>query len=621
MYAWVECIIVLLLFVATFCNSQTLLSIPLSGGAEEGEYTLTVAAGTPPQPFVVRVTTADSALLLPSTSCRNCKRQYRFNQSSTYTKQPCIEGCACGVGAIECGYRERYADGITVTGDVTSDTVQLSSIGNTSGVFVRFNTMPPSLYGSSTDGIFGLSQWDPSYPNLHLLSQVANVTNSSHFSLCLGEFGGVLVFGGYDPKYVGSDITWVPIRQNGVNFSLELTDMKIETVSIFDDFFNTTGKNCTNCVYATIDAGSQFLRLPVTAYRAVKALFQQRICMNSHSGAIVVGICGSETFFEGNCYILDDSTIEKFPTLYLSFGEHYELVIPPTNYLVDFGGKSCLAIEQGTGNNVVIGNRIIQEYYTIFEPSNNQVGFAQSVGCSGAQHRVVIMSGNKQHGIVGGRIRQPLVVKVIRLNDSMPVQGITVTFNVVDTGAADDVMWISEAIWKASPSRVDPLVVTTSEDGLAETYLWFSGTPGINTVTADTSLSLKHVIFTAQGDPSIVWRVLSYLFLAALIVVVIWLNLWYRRTTKKRELYRSRSSIINLALSPESRRNDIDDTMSPIMSPVFPSKKLDFSKSYENDDDDEDEQESAFNRNNAWSIRRSFKRLTGRMSRVFDSNS
>ncbi len=55
----------------------------------------------------------------------------------------------------------------------------------------------------------GLAPSD-SNPNFNVLNQLSTAIGTSDFSLCLGEFGGQLVLGGYDDMYVGSEILWVP---------------------------------------------------------------------------------------------------------------------------------------------------------------------------------------------------------------------------------------------------------------------------------------------------------------------------------------------------------------------------------------------------------------------------
>lgn len=91
-------------------------------------------------------------------------------------------------------------------------------------------------------------------------------------------------------------------------------------------------------------------------------------------------MCGPSTLFDSQCFVMDDkyvhprkiqhfkliivhSTINRFPSIELTFtsteDETVSLTIPPTNYFIDYGGKACLALEMGSGTNVVIGNTFL----------------------------------------------------------------------------------------------------------------------------------------------------------------------------------------------------------------------------------------------------------------------
>ncbi len=48
--------------------------------------------------------------------------------------------------------------------------------------------------------------------------------------------------------------------------------------------------------------------------------------------------------------------LAKYPVLEMQlYGGLATLQIPPTNYLIDYDGQSCLALERGIGDDVVIG--------------------------------------------------------------------------------------------------------------------------------------------------------------------------------------------------------------------------------------------------------------------------
>jgi hypothetical protein len=514
----------------------------------------------------------------------------------------------------ECGFKEQFRKGTVINGTLVNDTINFfenTSIPNVT--FALFNSLPPSLIGSSANGLLGLSSWGTKFPHLNFLQQIAPTVGSSNFSLCFGEFGGQLVLGGYDSVYASDEIYYVPLINNSkfVNYTVELTDFKIGSHSAWEPlWFNTTKYLEGSYVspkskYATVDSGNQYLMLPESAYGALTLLFQQLLCPDRSSGPI--GICGEENFFTGECYILDDINLAMYPTIELTLGSGAAaLTIPPSNYFIDYNGASCLAFGSTTGDDVIIGNRIMQEYYTIFEPSIDRIGFTKAVNCSGAQYRAEAVSGDKQVGVVGKKLGKPFVVRVLRINDSMPMENITVTFNVVDIQPATEVMWISQAIWNSKAAWVEPVTVITGKNGTAETYLWLEGAADTNTVTADVPLCLNHVVFYATGEPSIVWSILVYLFLAVLITLVVFLHIWYGKTVKKRKFERFNSALnistTKLFRSPEDEDAFSDPVESPPLSPslsppalgiqrdkqTLSNRSVNFSEKEEDDEDDDD---------------------------------
>jgi len=289
---------------------------------------------------------------------------------------------------------------------------------------------------------------------------------------------------------------------------------------------------------------------------------------------------------------------------------------------------------------VIIGNRIMQQYYTIFETSQNRVGFSIAANCSGAQYKVKALSGDGQRGVVGKKLKHPLVIQVQRMNDSAPVAGINVTFNVVDTTAPVEMTWIAHSIWKGQPASVEVYTVTTSAEGLAETHLWLAGSAGTSTVTVDVPLCLKHVVFTALGQQSVLWSVLTYLFVFILIVAVILLNVWLRKNDKRRKIPRLDLSTANLDIhklsiqSPDDSSDNLSLSSYRPLSPTsssYRSDKLDNTsdnstidnESTTNNDDEEDDETLQYGAPRRWfqSLKRKLNRSLWRTRYLFSGNS
>jgi len=206
--------------------------------------------------------------------------------------------------------------------------------------------------------------------------------------------------------------------------------------------------------------------------------------------------------------------------------------------------------------------------------------------------------------VLGKNLPRPLVVKVTRLNDSAPVVGINVTFNIVDVINPSEVMWISRAIWMDTRARIEPAEVTTGPDGTAQTYLWLAGSADVNTIIADVPLCLNHVIFTAVGEPSSVWSILTYVFLFVLVGGVVILNVWYQRTVTKRKIRRfdSSTSLSNQAALEEETLDPLGSPpMSPSLSPSLSHKSVNGhsdSRNADRNNNNDNSEEEDFDSNN-----------------------
>jgi hypothetical protein len=105
----------------------------------------------------------------------------------------------------------------------------------------------------------------------------------------------------------------------------------------------------------------------------------------------------------------------------------------PEDYLYTSSGWYCNGIvgsrtyEQGT----VFGARLLHKYYAVFDRENAQVGFAESINCTGAYYILEYRTGNLQSGTHDKRLKHPFEIVVRRYNDSQPAPGIEVTWQVV----------------------------------------------------------------------------------------------------------------------------------------------------------------------------------------------
>ncbi len=97
------------------------------------------------------------------------------------------------------------------------------------------------------------------------------------------------------------------------------------------------------------------------------------------------GICdvsSSQTLFDGFCYDFTSAQVAQFPNITISV-TGLNLVMNPTNYiLLNYGvnfkpGQSCLGIDNtGPQGLQIVGDTLLENYYTVFDQTNQQIGWA-----------------------------------------------------------------------------------------------------------------------------------------------------------------------------------------------------------------------------------------------------
>ncbi|XP_065611854.1 pepsin A [Cyrtonyx montezumae] len=303
----------------------------------------TISIGTPPQDFTVIFDTGSSNLWVPSVYCTSlaCSNHKLFNpsKSSTY------------VGTNETIYIA-YGTG-SMSGILGYDTVTVSSIAVKNQIFGLSETEPGSFfYYCPFDGILGLafpsissSGATPVFDNMMDQDLVAMDLFSVYLSKN-GESGSFVLFGGIDPSYTTNGIYWVPLSAETY---WQITMDKV-----------TVGRKSIGCYFtcqAIVDTGTSLLAVPQGAYdRIIRDL-------------------GVNSDGEISC---DD--ISNLPDI--TFHIHgYTFTLSASAYVLKEDGSCSLGIQSlGTptelGEQWILGDVFIREYYVIFDRSNNKVGFS-----------------------------------------------------------------------------------------------------------------------------------------------------------------------------------------------------------------------------------------------------
>jgi len=79
-----------------------------------------------------------------------------------------------------------------------------------------------------------------------------------------------------------------------------------------------------------------------------------------------------------------DAELQYFPDVVVKLGGGVTLTVPPTTYFQPKLGSECLVLFFGRGQRTgpnILGQPLMEAYYTVFDKQNSRVGFAPIAGC------------------------------------------------------------------------------------------------------------------------------------------------------------------------------------------------------------------------------------------------
>uniref|UniRef100_A0A8C5LPT2 Peptidase A1 domain-containing protein n=1 Tax=Leptobrachium leishanense TaxID=445787 RepID=A0A8C5LPT2_9ANUR len=307
-----------------------------------------ISIGTPPQNFLVLFDTGSSNLWVPSTSCQSqaCGNHDLFNpsQSSTYTTNGQQFSMSYGSGSV--------------TGVFGYDSVSVQGLTLTNQEFgLTYTETGSSFYYSKFDGIFGMA-----YPAMSaggattamqgMLQQ--NLLNNPIFSVYMSSQSGEVIFGGVDNNLYSGQIQWAPVTQE-VYWQIGINAFSING--------QPTGW-CSQGCQAIVDTGTSPLTVP---QQYMGTLLQYLGAQQGQNGEFLV-----------NC-----NNVQNLPTISFTInGVQYP--IPPSGYIIQNNGYCSVGVEETylpsqNGQPLwILGDVFLRQYYSVYDMSNNRVGFAQS---------------------------------------------------------------------------------------------------------------------------------------------------------------------------------------------------------------------------------------------------
>ncbi|GLD60307.1 gastricsin [Lates japonicus] len=312
-----------------------------------------ISIGTPPQSFQVLFDTGSANLWVDSIYCNtqacNAHRKFNPQQSSTFygTRQsfylPYGAGSLYGVF----GYDTVNVGGIVI---------------NNQEVGLSTNEPGQTFEVAKFDGILGLS-----YPSIsaggetpvmdNMMSQNLLVADIFAFYLSRGgQQGSVLSFGEVDNSLYQGQIYWTPVTSE-TYWQIGIQGFQING--------QETGW-CSQGCQSIVDTGTSMLTAP-----------------SQLLGSIMQTIGAQQNQY--GMYVVDCSQVNNLPTLsFVISGVTFSL--PPSAYIIQYGYQVCgvgitpTYLPSRDGEPLwIFGDVFLREYYSVYDRTNNRVGFASAV--------------------------------------------------------------------------------------------------------------------------------------------------------------------------------------------------------------------------------------------------
>jgi len=304
----------------------------------------------------VMLDTGSGYLYLPNDQCRRpeCKGRTLYSAGRSSTSK-----------AINFPKTIAYGSG-TVSGNFHKDVVTVGGLKVPGAVFVSCNVLSQVPAGHY-DGLMGLTppgmtmgpNVNPKYNPFFLQMVKAGVVKKKVFSIGIARDratdtsdGGVFILGGSDPKYFEGSLEYVPLTST--------TEWQFEMGGIQA---GSGQKFCAGCK-GMVDSGSSILIFPPAYYSQIQ------YAMTS---------AGAEN--AGMLMTVDCSKVDKLPAINVYVGSK-AYPIHPKYYVDGLGGDECylLMVQMQTpGNEVVLGDPFMAQYYVEFDIEKKRMGFAPSL--------------------------------------------------------------------------------------------------------------------------------------------------------------------------------------------------------------------------------------------------
>lgn len=337
-----------------------------------GGYFLDLLVGTPPQRVSLVLDMSSRISTFACTGCPRCREQadseFNITMSSTASWVACGYTCAglCNEGL--CTYNQHLVSGSSFYGFWFKDSFRIADrsernpeVNGSMGCQWKENRT--SVIRAVT-GIMGIGPPSSAQDVRHqtLLQEVFN--DHSHieskiFSICLAEWGGILLVGGQNTAYHTSSVQQLPLSLTNGYYSVHLSSIEVHGSLV-----------TVQAGRAMINSGEAYTHLDSATYRALRETIES-FC-NAHGGCGAIGY--------GNCWqiVHGGEGLLRFPNITLVF-ELLRTIWPPKAYLYHNGTGAmwCYAFEDhGASSGILLGASWMLHHDVIFDLRSNQVGVA-----------------------------------------------------------------------------------------------------------------------------------------------------------------------------------------------------------------------------------------------------
>jgi len=255
-------------------------------------------------------------------------------------------------------------------------------------------------YPGETDGILGMSFASLSDNVPTYLDQVISQHHIENvFGICMGDEDGILTIGGIEPQYYVGSMFFSPLIPNANN---QMYNIKFLGLTLYGEM----GKNDT--VYevlaptnnsqliiantsSLIDSGTNSIILNTPVYRALIAQINSW-CKDNAEADLFCAVT-ARNLINNTCVTdFDMADIEMLPNITFYFAinatSYFAATLEPYDYVVyklkdsnvqcaSFGIQGQTLNETIMGSGAILGDPFMHGFFTIFDKTNMQLGFAQ----------------------------------------------------------------------------------------------------------------------------------------------------------------------------------------------------------------------------------------------------